>query len=315
MRIYINPGKSRNILATIAIGKTYLDDWEANAMPSWLDYCNRHDLGLVLFDVDLIAQEDPLWKKATWQKMLIGSLLSDKLPSVYNVCYLDTDILISPFAPNIFENYQSEKIGLISQLNNLPYPLHETLRRLAFMRHHYYDNKYPLDSALFMNIQQYYDFHDVEPQLDIACMGVFVFNVENHQKLMRSWFNKYDKNVDTLTGGGDEPLINFEMQAWGNIQWFPYKFQAIWNYEMSWKYHFLYDFGRYNKDLIQECIEASLYSNHFLHFAGSWFESDMWKLGPVFNGKKKINLARDFEEYLKQPVSGMPQGLIKPSKK
>jgi len=56
---------------------------------------------LIAFDEDLILPADAMWKKATWQKMLIGEYLQKKGLAVASVCYLDTDILINPTAPNI----------------------------------------------------------------------------------------------------------------------------------------------------------------------------------------------------------------------
>ena len=31
----------------------------------------QYKLGLIVFDTELISRDDPVWKKATWQKMLI----------------------------------------------------------------------------------------------------------------------------------------------------------------------------------------------------------------------------------------------------
>ena len=312
MRILIEPGLSKNVLATIAIGSKYYALWKKHAFPGWKKYCERHQLGLIVFDSDLVSKENKYWKKATWQKMLIGEVLKYSAIMVESVCYLDIDILINHKAPNIFEYYDSETIALVSQRNNLPYSLDTTLRRLAFLRHNHYDANYPLDSALFMSLKQIYGYHNLSVQKDYACMGLFIFNVHKHSALMHSWFQKYDRNVHSLTGGGDEPHINYEIQNWGKISWLDYKFQALWIYEMAWKYPFLYDFARDNKALISECVEASLYSNYFLHFAGSWYESDMWKINGVFEGIAKNKILDSYYEYLKTPVTGEPKGPIKP---
>lgn len=313
MRVLIEPGLSKNVIATIAIGREYYTLWEKYALPSWRKYCERHQLGLIVFDSDLISKENKYWKKATWQKMLIGEILKNSSITVENVCYLDTDILINHKAPNIFESYDSETIALVSQINNLPASLDTILRRIAFLRHNHYDPNYPLDSALFMSLKQVYNYHNVPIQKDYACMGLFVFNVKNHSGLMNSWFQKYDRHVHSLTSGGDQSHINYEMQNWGKIFWLDYKFQALWIYEMAWKYPFLYDFGRDNEALIRECVEACLYSNYFLHFAGSWYESDMWKIGGVFEGAAKTKILDSYYEYLKMPVTGEPKGQIKPN--
>lgn len=311
MKILIEPGQSKNVLATIAIGDAYYNSWKAYALPGWEKYCRRHGLGLVVFDEDLIAEDHKLWKKATWQKMLIGETLKKSQFKVENVCYLDTDILINPMAPNVFESHDSETIGLVSLRKNLPFPYESVLRRLAFLRHTHYDRSYPLDSALFMSLNQLYGYHSVPVQPDEACMGLIVFSVPNHAEIMRGWFDKYDRDVKSVTNGGDQTHVNYEIQSWGKISWLDYRFQAIWAFEMAWKYPFLYDSGRDNPDLSRDCIEASLYANHFLHFAGSWYESEMWKIEGIFEGEKG-KLLEDYYRYLDMPVTGEPKGMVKP---
>jgi len=80
---------------------------------------------------------------------------------------------------------------------------------------------------------------------------------------MANIFSRYDRNVDSITGGGEQTHFNYEIQANAKVSWFDYRFQAIWVFEMAWKYPFLYDYGRNNNELIKQCIEASLFNNYF----------------------------------------------------
>ena len=125
---------SNNYLVSICIGDKYYKEWQKYASPSWLDYVNRHNLGLIVFDSDLIEKESKYWKKATWQKMLIGTQLQKSNINAKNILYLDSDILISPLAPNVFNIYDQNSIAVVSQVRNLPQPLHLTLRRLSFLK-------------------------------------------------------------------------------------------------------------------------------------------------------------------------------------
>ncbi len=312
MKIYIEPGASGNILSSVAIGEEYSDSWKKNALPSWAEYCRKYGLGLIVFHHEMLEEESELWKKATWQKLLIGSTILGAGVKVKNVCYLDTDILISPLAPDVFDGYDEETICIVSQVNGLPQPLDQTLRRLAFLRHTHWDRNYPLDSALFMSPKQIFEFHGVPTHDEYACMGFFVFNADNHGELLKGWFNKYQKGVQSLTGGGDEPHLNHEFMSWGKLSWLPYQFQALWTYEVVWRYPFLFDFGRKNESLVRECIEASLYVNHFLHFAGSWDECQMWKIGGFFADDSKRKELDEYLDYLSTPVTGAPKGMIRP---
>jgi len=312
MKVYIEPGASGNILTTVAIGKEYLEPWENNALPSWDEYCRKNDLGLIVFNEEMLEKDSSVWKKANWQKLLIGRALDEAGMNIKNVCYLDTDILISPLAPNVFDDYDDETICLVSQVHGLPQSLHQTLRRLAFLRHTNWDRQYPLDSALFMTPKQIFEFHGVPPHDEYVCTGFFVFSVAKHGELLKSWFDKYQKGVQSITGGGEEPHLNHELMSWGKLSWLPYEFQALWTYEVAWRYPFLFEFGRNNEALIRECIEASLYANHFLHFAGSWHECQMWKIGRFFEGERQRSELDAYLAYLATPVTGQPKGMIRP---
>jgi hypothetical protein len=308
---YYNSKKCKNILCSIACGKNYLNSWEISALPLWKKYCKRHGLGLLVVTDDIVSKKDKHWKKATWQKLLLGDYINKFFKNVENVCYLDSDILISPFAPNVFESFKPEKIAVVSQVKNLPKSLERTRKKLAFLRHHRWSNKYPLNSALFMSPNDIFKYHNLKQFDNYFCAGMFVFNIDNHRVLLRSFFDNYDRKVDSITGGGDEAHVNYEFQNWGNLQWLPYEYQSLWVYEAPNHYPFLFN-PSINKNLIIDCIEASLYHNHFLHFAGSWNECEMWKVGNFFESKKSLEESIQFSKYLSQRISDKPVGLVKP---
>ncbi len=310
-KIILNSKNKKNYLVTIAIGKKCFEDWGKYAKPLWLKYCKRHSLGLIVIIRDLISKNDPFWKKATWQKMLIGSHLSDSGLNINNICYLDTDILINPNSPNVFKNHENEKISLVSQVFNLPYDLDFIRRKISFNRNKFYSKRYKLDSSLFMSIKQIYRHHNLKPQKDFACAGFIMFNNGKFAQKMKKWFFKYKKNIKTLSGGGDEPIFNYEMFNTGQIKILEYKFQALWLYEIAYKFPFLYEYVNKKNDIIRKCIETSLEDNYFLHFAGSWHEGQMWKIKNIFKSQrlKSNNL---FMKYLNKKLYGKPKGRVLP---
>ena len=314
MKVLIPPGKSGNVLATIAIGEQYLQPFMKYAYHTWEMYCRRHDLGLILFDDHLIAKSDQNWKNPYWQKFLIGDYLLKQKLGIRSVCCLDTDILISPLAPNIFENRDETKVGLVSLRKNLAYPYEGSLRRMAFLRNRYFDQKYPLDSSLFVSIDGLYEMIGLDAQDDEACSGVFVFNCELHGLNMSNFYNSFDKSVMDRDGGGEQIFLNHFVQSKGLVEWLEYRFQAMWTYEMANKYPFLYKEKDQDQDLslIKKCIEASLFTNYFLHFAGSWHEGKMWEQVKVFDTPESLEMFSVFSEYMKTPVYGKPLGAIKP---
>jgi hypothetical protein len=308
----IPPGKSGNVLATIAIGEQYLQPFMKYAYHTWEMYCHRHDLGLILFDEDLISPDHPKWKKANWQKYLIAEVVSNSKLKIENVCYLDTDILISPLAPNIFDHHKRKFISLVSERNNLPHRYEDIARQIAFLRNRFFSRDYPLDSILFATLEQVYGYSSLLEQPDYACSGMFVFNTKRFKSLLTDFFHKYDKTILTPTDGGDELHFNYFVQSKKLDNWLNYRYQSLWIYEVAMNFPFLYNIEDLDLSLVKKCIEASLLTNHFLHFAGSWHESKMWEQVKVLNTPESLAMFRDFAEYLKTPVYGKPLGTIKP---
>ena len=310
---YLIPSENGLALATVAIGSKYYDIWKTRAYPSWERYCRKYGFGLFVL-TDFTPQAELSYrKKPTWEKFLLMDQIRKTNKDITRVCYLDTDFLISPLAPNIFlEHTDPTLIGLVSEIYNLPYPDQLVRRRIAFHRHYYYSKNYPLDSSLFMTLEDYGSYHNTAPLKDSTCAGFYVGSIEHHADLFKGWFYKYKGTIDSVTGGGDNFHFNYETQLYGNIQLLDYKFQALWTHEMAWKYPFLYHYGKDNANLIRECIEASLLENYFLHFAGSWHESKMWEEVPVLTMPESLERFEQFSEYCKLPVTGNSAGIVKP---
>ena len=129
IKIIYSPKKTKNYIATIAIGKNYYSNWRKYILKNWLNYCKKNSIGLIVVYKDLIEKNNN-WKSPNWQKLLIGNLIIKNKIKIKNVCYLDTDILINPLSPNVFKNYETNKISLVSQVKNIPYSLEKIRKKL-----------------------------------------------------------------------------------------------------------------------------------------------------------------------------------------
>ena len=305
IKIIYSPNKTKNYIATIAVGKNYYTNWRKYILKNWLHYCKKNSIGLLVVNKDLIDKKNNNWKSPNWQKLLIGDKIKTYKINIKNICYLDTDILINPLAPNVFKNFEIDKISLVSQVKNIPYSLDNIRRKIAFNRHYFYNKRYPLDSSLFMNLHQIYKFHNVPIQNDYACSGFFIFNIKNHSSFLKNIFDKY--NINT---GSEEPLFNYEVLSKKKIKWLNYKFQALWIYEICYRFPFLYEIKKKYNSLTKKCVESCLMDNYFLHFAGSWHESEMWKIKNIFESKEINFLNKKFKEYEKIKLKAKPKGRI-----
>jgi hypothetical protein len=303
---------AKTAIVTLAIGGGYLEAWEKSSKPSWIAYCEKNGIGLFVETDDLDFADVP--KKKQWQKLLLGSTLEQIHPDTKLICYIDTDVLINEYAPNIFESHKPGTVGLISQFKDLPLDRLHSLRRVAYFRRNYVSDNYPLDSALFMDNEALYKYQDFQPQEDFACSGVILFETGTVSEFMEAMFKRYQMPLKSITDGGEEAHVNFELQSNFEINWLEYKFQALWLYEMAWKYPFLY-LEQGDPELMAKCIRASLMGNYFLHFSGSWNEGDHWENPLIFESSEWNKILREFFEYLKIPVTGKPVGKILPKYK
>jgi hypothetical protein len=302
---------NKTVIVTLVVGKSYEDLWTRFAAENWKSYCIKHGIGLYIENKDLDCEPQP--KKKQWQKLLLGDSILKINPSIQLICYLDSDILINPHSPNIFDFHISNTIGLVSSINNLPFKREIVLRRIAFFRKNFVSSNYPLDSALFISNKDMYAYHNFVEQPDYACTGVIMFESKN-SNFLKSIFEKYKLPLTSITDGGEEPFVNYELQKNFSINWLDYKFQAQWLYEMALNYPFLY-LELYNSKLFAKCIQATLLNNYFLHFSGSWSEGSDWQNRKIFKLKKWNRILSSYYEYLKQPVFGKPVGKITPKLK
>jgi hypothetical protein len=301
---------AKDYIVTIAIGDRYLSDWENFASPFWTNYCKRHGLGLIVIHKDLIKPSENTWKKANWQKFLIGEYANKYFPNIERICYLDSDILISQLAPNVFDFHQDGSMSLVSLFHHLPYNRSSTLEKLTWFRNQSSEGRYPLDSAIYMGITDLFNYHGLAPQDDYACSGMFIMDTSIHSETMYQYFFTIEGNVQTITNGGEQTHFNFLAQSNFFINWLPYQFQSIWSYEAANYYPSVF-FNKYS-DHTYLSVQNSLVNNYFLHFAGGWGECQQWKDFRIFKEDVILGNISNLIEYQNNFVKrGEPIGHIK----
>ena len=310
IKTYVNTN-SRKALVTIAIGKEYLEKWEKNVLPTWILYAKNHDLSIVAVIDDLLPKNDPSYKKATWQKLIIPQYFISKDLNYELIAYLDSDILINPLAPDIFNFCDMGKINSTSLRFHLPYDYNKTLRKIALLRKTYIDKDYPLDSGMFIELDKLYEYHNLIPQKDEFCAGLLVFSVDIYSDFMAKCFKQYTANVKSITNGGDQTHLNFHFQESGFFNRIDYKWQAIWSYEVVNNYPFLFQNKFKDLSLLNDCIKTVLFNNFFLHFAGNWPESTIWSNSEFNLTMEEIDFYKKLKNYEQEKLSGKPVGMVK----
>ena len=318
MQILVNPkGHKKLYVCTVCVGDTYLQLWFQNASKTWKIYCERYGLGLIVFDSELDhdTPENLYYKKPNWQKYLIPQKLEEAGIDYERLLFLDADILVNPCAPNIFESCPTGCIGVVSK-RSIPMPYSDVLRRIAFYRNTFYSESYPLDSALFISLERLYAYHDLPAQPDDFCSGLFLFDRHNSD-IIKSIYYKYTRDIQSITNNGDQVHANYVIQSSGKACFLDYRYQAIWVYEMAWHFPYLYELrDEYaaNEPLFLDAIKSTLSRNYFLHFAGRWYETQLWAQLCLEPDVEWLDLQLRFHEYLQIQVTGEPIGMISPPK-
>ena len=291
-----------NSIVTLAIGKKFYSHWKKYIFPNWKIYCESHNLGLIVFTEDLIDKKNIDWKKPTWQRLLVGSEVQKRLTKVKNVCFLDTDILINPTAPNIFKKIRKNKINITSLRHNLPFEYKSIIRKTVFFRKKYSNKNYPLDSITNCDLKTLYKTSNLKPQKTELCVGVMVFNLKRFSKIMLNWFFSFEKKNMLINQGGCQTPVAYKILSNNYCNLLDYKFQAQWVFEIAARFPHILKRVK-NIDLMSDLATSTLLDNYFLHFAGGGPECKVW-LKPNFLKKINLKLIQEFHLYYNKKLVG-----------
>ncbi|MCF8481379.1 MAG: hypothetical protein K9H25_13170 [Rhodospirillum sp.] len=105
----------RQALVTLAIGQRYEGTFRAICEPGWRAYADAIGCDLIVFTEPLDDSERAWARSPAWQKLLVFSH-----PAILKydaICYADSDILINPNSPSLFEAFQPNSVGLVRTEN------------------------------------------------------------------------------------------------------------------------------------------------------------------------------------------------------
>lgn len=303
-----------NWIATLCIGENHRSMFNKYCLGLAREYCVRNGIGLISIFEDI--SDDCLrisrGKKLNWQKLLIPEFLRTRISGINNLCYIDSDILVNPFSQDVFSVADEEKFAVVSQTHNVPFDDYECRKIISFYRNRYYSQSYPLDSAIFMSTEDVYRHHGFEVFSDYCCSGMFVCNVNRYAKPLKRLFEDVANDTTSLTDGGDEPYFNMAIRVKCNefeLQNLPYKYQAIWSWEMASRYRSLFAEGLTPTQKTREAITDCLLSVSFLHFAGGWPDSWLYRDERLTENVLSVE-NEEFSEYLRIKPTGRPVGRV-----
>lgn len=222
-------------IVTFVIGKQYQEMYELYFKPSVEKYCKKYDIDLILITEPFNKYDKKV--DLCCQKLLIPSReWADKYDAL---CWLEADILISPSAPNIFENVTDDKILFVN-----PHIYDDKF----YAWKHSYKNKLTNNNLeerhekttarewFKNNVTAYRDEHDLN-NFDLINEGVVVFQPRIHGKYLEDLYNSHDFNEEVKLSGRDgthapvgELWWYYQIMLDGRHRFIDHKYNVTWNY-------------------------------------------------------------------------------------
>ena len=292
-------------LLTTAVGGDYFANWTRTVKPYWDDYAARYGFGVAVITENLFFSGEPQLNGA-WQKMIAPRALRETLGRDVRCALLDTDLLISPGAEDVFGAVAPGSIGVVSQEHGLPFEIMRLRNRIAFLRQRFLDSSFPLSSILNATPRQVFEWAGLQPTDNYFCTGMLVVDTATHAELLADWYRSAPLNDSYhQIGAWEEVWLNHCVQNRDDVTWLDYSWHALWIYEVAAHYPFLYA-DECAPEIAQWCLGASLLRNNFVHLAGGWESGLLGGGAPAFprieDYQQFGRLVRDHEDAIRPAV-------------
>lgn len=221
----------KNAIVTFAIGKQYQDMYGQFFKPSVEKYCKKYDIDLVVITDPIEPFEEK--QALCCQKLLICS--QDWAQKYDAICWLESDILISPNAQNIFDNVTDDKILFVD---------HEPYNDYFYFW--MWRNKYKIEKQDYAEYRANFETKWKEELAKIGLEGnsryvnegVTVFQPKLHAKYLEELYRNHDfKNYKPSQQGLDGTFHAVRETWWwnhvmtdGRHRFIDNKYNSQWNY-------------------------------------------------------------------------------------
>jgi hypothetical protein len=268
--------KERRALATLAIGETYSRLFHERCEDNWRAYCKRHGIDLVVLEKPLDESARAASRSPAWQKCLI--LEHPGLEHYDQVCWIDTDILIHPSAPSVFEGVP---LGKVAGVDAYAAPNRDVYRGVLARMYESWRNL----GAAFLDCptpESFYAKRGIENGPGhVMHTGVMIASPARHAALFRQVYDAYEDTGGKGVNYEWAPL-SYEVVTQGLEHWLDFRFNLILSDQIEHHYRFLHHdlFGKLlaqgqeataqalNRIVFDACLNAIFDNAYFLHFCG-----------------------------------------------
>ena len=306
-------GRFDRALFVVIIGEEYRSKINKVALPHFTKYCEKYGLGFLVI-TDYVnpahATLKPYNIDPGYQRLLAPRLIQEQFPQYTFLCDIDADCIPSVFGRNIFES-STLRQGTINLVRPTPSSAsRQSLgRKISLLRRSFQDPNCPLDSLLAGSDQDEKRILGFDFEGPIATIGTAVGHVDD---LQRSGVDLYRAIEEEFSGY----LQNYRNKVYTNefkVNYLPYSFQAIWNFELAEHYPFLYFTD--SSDIAIECLKATLLRVDMLHFAGRWPENNLFYSGPFLFEDENNLFYTKIKSYLNEELDIKSYGRLNTTNK
>jgi|SRR5271165_3234862 len=266
--------KNQKAIVTLAIGERYYATWKRFCEPNWKQYADRYGFDLVCLERPLDTSERARARSVSWQKCLI--LGQDFAQNYDQIVWIDSDIMINAFAPDITEGVPLDRVGATDdELSFTP----------VFLKRAY---KLWPTSIINYTPQEYYSSYGLPSDCDnvINC-GVLVLSPRFHRAILEHVYYSYEEKGGREWHMEMRPL-SYELLKAGAVHWIDPRFNLMWPCKEIVHYPFLVQPPERRglrarverkirtivnssslRRLYAACLNATFQASFFLHFGGN----------------------------------------------
>ncbi len=195
--------QNNTAIVTIVIGDSYRRLWENLSRPSWERYAEKikSDIIVITDFIDKKAQNNN--RSPAWQKLLVHKIGGIK--QYEKIAWLDSDIIVSQNALNIFEFCEDPSLIYVSVSGS---------QASQAVKHRYYEKLYNITikpdwAAIFIaeEAKKIFDLHEIEQNHNTMLnTGVLVFSPSKYSEMFQDIYKR--KELGRLY---EQPALSHEI--------------------------------------------------------------------------------------------------------
>jgi len=207
-------------IVTLAIGDPYTEQWNTLCKENWGRYASKRGYDIICIDTPLDSSTRAKSRSPAWQKCLV---LSQPWSEKYErIVWVDADILMNPYAPDVSEGVPLEKVGAADEYS---YPTAE-LHQIALDRFYKYLRSTGASFLEEYTGQQYHANYGLPAEFNkVVQTGVLVFNPKYHRKILENIYQVHEDKPGPLWG--EMRAVSYELQKENIVHWIDPRFNAL----------------------------------------------------------------------------------------